>query len=107
MTKETTIKFTRQDYLDNKCNHREYYGQFINNRIKNIVSRRLKVNEIKKALMDDKNLNTIKLAIWDSILRPLPAETANLLRELGDYPTLAGAVCIAKEAARQLVESES
>jgi len=80
--------FTRQDYLDNKCTHREYYAQFVTLYIKAMVSNFIGINHIKASM--DEHFNDIPLGLWDT------------LRCGGK--TLSDNVCIAKEAAKQLKE---
>jgi hypothetical protein len=92
---------TRKDYLSGKVTHREYYAQFVNDDIKRNV-RFLGINAIKKAYEIDPLLNTISLAAWDSCGR-CPRSVAERMREAGDYPTMAGMVCLHKEAAKQLI----
>jgi hypothetical protein len=60
----------------------------------------------KKNLMEGKNqdFNNIPLQWWDKVMVPVPFEIAQKMRELGDYPTPAGVVCILKEAAKQIVD---
>ena len=96
---------TRQDYLNGKNTHREYYAQFVNSAVKNIVLRQYSRDALKIALDLDKNLNNIQLAEWDGMAGGLKTQLcAAKLRECGDCPTLGGAVCILKEAARQVAE---
>lgn len=56
--------------------------------------------------MEGKNqdFNNIPLQWWDKVMVPVPFEIAQKMRELGDYPTPAGVVCILKEAAKQIVD---
>jgi hypothetical protein len=60
------------------------------------------IKEIKLALSIDKNLNTIPLTEWDAIASNL-FNVSKKMKLAGDYLTLSGGVCIAKEAARQLI----
>lgn len=91
------IQYTRQDYLNSICSHEEYYAQFVNSSVKQRVK-----NSLDKELKSSKKTSDIPLSTWDTISIPVNAESAKLLKEAGDYPTLAGAVCIFKEAARQM-----
>jgi hypothetical protein len=92
--------FTREDRLNNKCSHREYYGQFVSNYTLRRVGERFGLDRLVKAYHEDKSFNTIPLKEWDmiAIMLEIPME------DCGDTLTLSGAVCIAKEAARLLVE---
>ena len=90
--------------MNRECTHQQYYAQLVNNRVINIVSKLSKKQLIEGK---DQHFNNIPLQYWDKMLTPVPFEIANKMRELGDYPTPAGVVCILKEAARQIVESLS
>jgi hypothetical protein len=96
---------TRQDYLNNKCTHREYYAQFVTPRIKDEVRKYFGVEQLKRALATDEHLNSIELHKWDA-LGGYPARRLSgaALKEAGDGSTMATTVCILKEAARQIVE---
>jgi hypothetical protein len=96
---------TRTAYLahslpDQKTAHRAYYAQFVTpahfSRLKSLA------DQIKCS--QDPYFNDIELSAWDRLAVPIPAGSASIMRECGDYPTLAGAVCILKEAARQIRE---
>ena len=96
---------TRTAYLahsspDQKTAHRAYYAQFVTpahfSRLKSLA------NRIK--LSRDPHFNDIELRTWDRLAVPIPAGSVSIMRECGDYPTLAGAVCILKEAAQQIKE---
>jgi hypothetical protein len=92
----TSTKYTRQDYMNKVCSHSEYYGQFVTKGIKALVLRTIgekKLIESKKEYFND-----IPLHIWDGL-----AIQRNLFVIDKAY-SLAGAVCILKEAARQIVE---
>ena len=94
---------TRSDYLkpgqsDKKAAHRNYYAQFV------CGEHFSRLGQLKERIMasKDEHFNDIPLAIWDQLSIPIPAKSARLLKECGDYPTLCGAVCILKEAANQI-----
>jgi hypothetical protein len=104
---QTQVKFTRADYLAGKCTHRQYYGQFVNPEILGRVKNWIGLNAIKTALAaNDEHLNTIGLAKWDSFVTSKQLFNVSAkMKEAGDFLTLAGGVCIAKEAAKQLAET--
>lgn len=93
--------YTRKDYLNGKCTHREYYAQFVTQYTKDLVSQQFGKGRIIEELEKDEALNGITLAEWDNLARFVSAN----MRPQGDYLTLAGAVCILKEAAKQIAES--
>lgn len=102
-TSEKSIQFTRKQYLDGDCTHSQYYSQFVDVAMKSRVLIRFGIDKIKAAFAEDEHLNNIPIAYWDGLAVPFTAYAANAMRLAGDYPTLAGGVCIAKEAARQLI----
>lgn len=92
--------FSRQDYLDKRCTHEEYYTQYVTKGVLSTVARVISTDRIKKST--DEHFNDIPLYHWDTVLIPCPANVAWAMRHRGDFSTLAGMVCIAKEAARQI-----
>ncbi len=99
--------YTRKQRLSDDCTHREYYAQFVTNITKQRVLRtignkeRLKEHfklESEEFFHPDK----IQIKTWDKF--SVISTEADKMREAGDYLTLSGIVCIAKEAAKQIVE---
>lgn len=99
--------YTREDYLNRVCTHREYYAQFVNDRIRKLVQRSIEVTQSK-----DEYFNDIPLACWDSLsAQTLKCLDSALWREL-ECPAYKGKmtfawspnsnICILKEAAQQL-----
>lgn len=91
--------FTRKDYLDGKCTHGEYYSQYVTPEIEKLVST-LGPDKIKAAAKVDEYMNNIPLRQWDSMTNFFHCKSE--MEKHGDYPTLAGKVCILKEAARKI-----
>ena len=91
---------TRQDYLSGKISHDEYYIQFVDSHIVNQVLFIIGKDEILNS--KDKHFNDIPLKYWNIVLCPLPDYVKNQLKQAGDNTTLAGAICIAKQAAKQI-----
>lgn len=101
---------TRQEYLDSKDTrdvaYRTYYSQFVNNSIKKRVLWVIALDALLKST--DRHFNDISLERWDNVFCLIaPSDVAAKMHELGDYPTPAGLVCVAKEAARQIIEDEA
>jgi hypothetical protein len=105
-------KITRKDYLDNSkplATHRRYYGQYVQEWVKDAVKRHIGEDRIINS-SDVVSFNDIPLREWDILATPLSQPIPNgssvhdLMAELGDYPTLAGMVSIYKEAARQIYD---
>jgi hypothetical protein len=99
-TLEKPKMFTREQYLDKECTHREYYSQFVNPDILHNVKLFIGEDRIKNS--KDKHLNDISLVEWDNL--PAPFNSGAMMRDRGDYLTPAGKVCIYKTAAKMLVE---
>lgn len=96
---------TRQDYLDKKCTHAEYYAQFVDETVIGLVKRKIGEEAIRRS--KDKHFNDIPLGNWDNLYcTGLPHSICSKLRAVGDIPTLSSAVSIAKEAARQIKEGK-
>ena len=90
--------YKRVDYLKKKCTHREYYAQFVTEETKRNVRRDI---GLKKLMRVREDLNKIPLDFWDLMFA---RHNVSAMLEAGDYLTKAGAVCILKEAARQVIE---
>jgi len=93
--------FTRADYLEKKCTHREYYGQFVSVNTKTLVCGYIGMDRLRAS--KNEHFNDIPLAEWDNLARGGLPRTMSF-KDVGDLATLAGEVCLAKEAARQLLE---
>lgn len=109
----------RKQYMENTSwySHREYYSQFVTEQTKNHISSYFTKDELAEALKEDKHLNSIKLSSWDHIVArrtikgpgdrsfaarlPIDRKT---MADAGEPVTLSTLVCIAKEAARMIVE---
>ena len=92
---------TREEYLNTPSleAHRTYYGQFVSPRTIAVVVSVIGAERLLGST--DPHFNDIPLKVWDA-LAPIPLAVSFL--SLGDFPTPAGSVCVAKEAARQFVE---
>ncbi len=95
------MKYTRKQYMDHDCSHRDYYGQFVTDAVKARVLR--VVGRERLAESTDEHLNDIPLRVWDAL--GAVGTTAQWDATEGDWPSMAGRVCIYKEAAKQLKES--
>lgn len=94
---------TRKAYLNGECTHREYYAQFVDDSIISEILRRIGKDAILAST--DKHFNDIPLERWDTLVHYAITHAASeALRDAGDCLTLAGGVCILKEAARQIKE---
>jgi len=93
---------TRLQYLAGECTHREYYAQFVTDKVKSNVIRY--IGRINIETSNDKSFNDIPLRKWANI--GIPVDIVDALKEAGDGYSLAGAVCINKEAAKQIRENQ-
>ena len=97
---DTTIKFTRKDYLNNKCSYNEYYAQFITEQIVNYVQ--ASIGKEKILASKDPHFNDIKLFAWDILAQVILQSTQYLRKAAGESGSLSASVCIAKAAAEQI-----
>lgn len=95
-------KITRENYINGKINHREYYGGILR-----LADFEMSPGHelVQKALKSqDPHYNDIPLILWDNIAMSGQAWTNTALKKVGDFWSLAGGVCLYKEAVRQAVE---
>jgi len=85
--------------------HRAYYAQFVNDKVRALVSRSMQINDLKAS--NCLHFNDIPLYEWDSLVWSLPynTELIQAIEDAGDWLSLGTGVCILKEAAKQIVES--
>ncbi len=100
--------FTRKDYLaaDRGTGaHRKYYAQLVTPGLLRLVESAFTIKRLKEAYAKDEHFNSIPLIQWDNLSSIISMNvSSSKIKELGDYWTLSGLVCVAKEAALQLVE---
>lgn len=98
---------TRQDYLNKKCSHEEYYRQFVTQGIKNAVLQTIGIERLLAS--KDPNLNDIPLHMWDNLMSSVQREftITTKMKEAGDLLTLSGVVCITKTAAHQIINEHT
>ena len=107
-TPTETKLFTRKDYLAGNCTYRQYCGQIV--RLAGI--RFSKQDKIVKDCTPsdqrtvDEHYNHIGLPTWDISSGSARREICKALKQCGDSWSLAGGVCVIKEAVRQAVERE-
>ncbi len=92
--------FTRKQYINKECTNEQYYGQFVNAGTKARVLSGIGLDALKKST--DPHFNDIPLHKWDGLVANCPGSAA--FSKAGDYYTLAGGICLLKEAARQVLE---
>jgi hypothetical protein len=96
--------FTRQQYITGECTHEQYYAQFAKPFIVEFVGEHFGIDKLRAAYVKDAAFNSIPLGKWDMLaVMGWQACIEKDLRDAGDFPCLAGAVCILKQAARQAI----
>ncbi len=105
--------FTRAQYLNKECTHREYWAQFVTAGMKSMVARNFSLERLQRSQNEYFNDVTV-LSDWD-IMRGNTFAMLDLKkwREI-QYPeytdptsigwSMSDNTCLLKEAARQLVE---
>lgn len=86
-----STQYTRKDYVNKTCTHREYYSQFVTPFIISMVIGRIGADRIINS--KDVHFNDIPLQEW------------NRLHGFIGKPSLCESVCAAKEAAQQYKEA--
>ena len=113
---EYKLMITRQDYMDGKASHDEYYKQFSDEDTKQELLNVISLDEINKST--DEHMNDIPMKKWDSISGfvwkvqhgsevqvgnvHVRSDLVKKLKEAGDGVSCAGMTCIYKAQARLL-----
>lgn len=90
--------FTRSQYMNRQCSHRQYYSQFVGENTKRTVKAAFG-DRLEKST--DEHFNDIGLSAWDILPQ---AYDISLVKKYNYNLTLSDRVCIMKEAARQVLE---
>ncbi len=99
------LKFTRKEYMADKCTHSEYYAQFVTPSILESVWRSIGQEKIRAST--DEHFNDIPLKKWDIVSTNFSQAAAPKFKEAGDFVTQAGLVCVAKQAAKMIKEENT
>lgn len=95
---------TRADYMDKRCTHADYYGEIAQAAGVSLVGHPI-MPDVEKALAaGDEHLNSVPLDRWDSVGHGFRNALGPVMRARGDVLSMAGLVCVAKEAARQAAQ---
>jgi hypothetical protein len=96
---------TRQDYMERRVTHREYYASVAKDAGVAFHDGPF-IERVRKALAaGDEHLNTIPLDEWDRRASGPTPHLSSAFKRHGDFWSLAGAVCVLKEAAKQAAEA--
>lgn len=98
--------FNRNRYLDGKITHEEYYHALAKTAGVNFQNADPAfLDRVRKALGEgDSYLNSIPLAEWDTRALSLLPSVRAAFKEHGDFFSLAGGVCLVKQAAKDAVQ---
>jgi hypothetical protein len=105
--------YTRKQYMEDNSKakgkdereflHREYYGQFVDEYVIDVVAAQIGRDTLLNRTSDDPHLNDISLHKWDKVwLGDAALRKICGANEGGGY-SLSDVVCTAKEAARQFI----
>ena len=90
---------TRDDFLKSSPRHNEYYGQFVNSAIVDLVETEIGRDRILAS--NDPDFNDIPLNLWRRLHRTILARASREIDLIaGGQASLFDTVCIAKAAAR-------
>lgn len=92
--------YTRKQYMNREVSHQEYYLQFSTPMMVSAVYFFIGKNPISNS--KDKHMNDIALCRWDKL--PNYCDVS-LMYKLGETPSKATKVCVAKAIAKELKES--
>jgi hypothetical protein len=96
--------FTKKDFTAGKCNEDEYYSQFVTKEVIDVIRRSTTYKHIMQA-RDKKDFFDLDLHQWDFITGAILCLVGReAFKERGDYVSQVGLVCIAKAAARKIVQ---
>lgn len=95
---------TRQDYINKKATHEDYYSQFVDDSVLDTVKSFIGESVIKNST--DKHFNDIPLKEWDSLKPFILSSTGKSLAKANGRGgvSLSDCVCVAKQAARIIKE---
>ena len=93
---------SRKQYTKGEFTHREYYAQYVGDHERNLVLKKLGLKRLEKHFQADFQDDRIELSEWDALMPFIQPD----FRSRDDFPTIAGLVCVLKEAALQVVEQE-
>lgn len=106
MTERTV--YTRKQYIQGDCTHREYYAQFITDEILVLVREGIGMEMILKSKQNEEHFNDIPLRVWDVLGNFIHTEQLRYkFARANDFVSKAGLVCILKQAAFEIAENET
>jgi hypothetical protein len=101
-------KTMRQQYLDRDISHAVYYRAIAKDAGVSFANETGMQALVKQALAEgDEHLNSIPLAKWDALAMGARLHTSPAFKRAGDFWSMAGGVCVAKQAAIDAVAEVS
>jgi len=104
MKVENKAIITRSQYMANEFTHEEYYGQFVDESMVQVVDIFLG-DRIRFSL--DNHFNDISLDIWDKLIYSIPEQVVNKIYEANEFDhvevgliSILDRICVLKAAAR-------
>jgi len=99
------MTYTREQYMNNECDHDTYYGQFVSSAIVELVADSIGVDRIRAST--DPHMNDIPLRDWDQLEASIGLLVhKNHRKKTGEGWSSGTSVCIAKAAARRIQRGE-
>ena len=98
---------TRNDYIEGRCTHDEFYEAVAKAAGVTRVSDELQQLANAAWANGDEHLNTIPLGVWDAAAAGRQLCITTALKKFGDHWSMMGGVCVMKHVAKrfaQLVE---
>lgn len=97
---------TRKEYMDGKASFAEYYGEIAREAHISYANSPLLPRVIDALAKGDAHLNTIPLHRWDAVGVYTMKILAPIFKAHGDGWSLAGSVCVHKQAAIDAAHAE-
>lgn len=98
--------YTRRDYLYKRCDHDQYYSQFVTDSILALVERRIGLDNILDST--DEWFNDIQLPRWDELSFYIKSLVdPQVIIQTQEGWSISTGVCIGKQAAKMIRESRS
>jgi len=97
--------YTRKDYLNGACTHKQYYAQLVRPALVEQIILTFGMEKLTSP-KNDGHFNHIDLKYWDTLTHNIEMPKQSDWKMVEDYPTMAGMVCVLKAAARMAVEQE-
>ena len=96
-----TTEPTRKQYMDGEVSFADFYRAIYRTAGISLEGNKTLTSRVKKALYQgDKHLNSISREVWDGLAFSARYTLIKAFKEHGDSYSMAGGVCVMKQAAR-------